>query len=69
METITMKVGGMSCQGCVGSVTRVLKATPGVQDVSVTLNPGRAEVRFDPAQTSRARLESAVEDAGYAVEP
>ena len=31
METITMNVKGMSCGGCVASVTRVLKAVPGRQ--------------------------------------
>jgi copper chaperone len=67
MERITLDVKGMSCQGCVGSVTRVLKATPGVQDVSVTLQPGRAEVSFDPARTSAAQLRAAIEDAGYGV--
>jgi copper chaperone len=67
MEKITLNVQGMSCQGCVSSVTRVLKATPGVQDVKVTLNPGRAEVSFDPARTSAGALRSAIEDAGYGV--
>jgi len=66
METVTLNVQGMSCQGCVGSVTRVLKGTPGVQDVNVTLQPGRAEVTFDPARTNVAALRSAIEDAGYA---
>lgn len=67
MEKITLNVQGMTCQGCVGSVTRVLKATPGVHDVNVTLQPGRAEVSFDPARTDAAALRSAIEDAGYAV--
>jgi copper chaperone len=67
VENISLDVKGMSCQGCVASVTRVLKATPGVQDVRVTLQPGRAEVSFDPARTSAAELRSAIEDAGYAV--
>jgi copper chaperone len=67
MEKIILNVQGMSCQGCVGSVTRVLKATPGVQDVNVTLQPGRAEVSFDPARTSEAALRGAIEDAGYGV--
>ena len=34
METITMNVEGMTCGGCVASVTRVLKAVPGVDDVA-----------------------------------
>jgi len=67
METITMNVQGMTCGGCVASVTRVLKAMPGVADVSVTLQPGAAKVTFDPAQTSVPALRTAVEDAGYDV--
>jgi copper chaperone len=52
METITMNVKGMSCGGCVASVTRVLKSVPGVTDVAVTLTPGTAKVTFDPAKTA-----------------
>jgi copper chaperone len=67
METITMSVKGMSCGGCVASVTRVLKAVPGVTHVAVTLAPGSAKVTFDPAKTGAPALRSAVEDAGYDV--
>ncbi len=67
METVTMKVLGMSCGGCVASVTRVLKAVPGVDDVAVTLNPGAARVTFDPARTAQPALRSAVENAGFDV--
>ncbi|HEY1329260.1 MAG TPA: heavy-metal-associated domain-containing protein [Casimicrobiaceae bacterium] len=67
MEKITLSVQGMSCQGCVGSVTRVLKATPGVEDVNVTLQPGRADVTFDPARTNVQALRDAIEAAGYGV--
>ena len=56
METITMNVKGMTCGGCVASVTRVLKAVPGVADVAVTLQPGAATVTYDPAQVD-ARLQ------------
>lgn len=67
METITMSVNGMTCGGCVASVTRVLKSVPGVSDVAVTLNPGAARVTFDPARTAAPALRNAVEDAGYDV--
>ncbi len=40
METVSLNVQGMTCGGCVASVTRVLKAVPGVDDVAVTLQPG-----------------------------
>lgn len=67
METITMNVKGMSCGGCVASVTRVLKAVPGVDNVAVTLDPGAATVTYDPQRTDLAKLRGAVENAGYDV--
>jgi copper chaperone len=67
MEAVTLNVQGMTCGGCVASVTRVLKAVPGVTDVAVTLQPGAAKVAFDPSRTGVPALRSAVEDAGFDV--
>ena len=61
METITLNVRGMTCGGCVASVTRVLKAVPGVSDVAVALNPGSAQVTFDPARATVPALREAIE--------
>ncbi len=65
MQDVTIKVGGMSCQGCVKNVTGVLSALPGVAEVSVSLEAAEAKVRFDPAAVSIVALKSAVEDAGF----
>ncbi len=65
MEATKIKVSGMTCQGCVRSVTRVLKAVPGVDAVDVSLERGEADVRYDPARTAVPALRKAVEDAGY----
>ena len=65
MEAAVIKVSGMTCQGCVRSVTRVLQAVPGVVSVEVSLEQGEAKVGFDPAQADLARLRRAVEDAGF----
>ena len=67
METVTMNVHGMTCGGCVASVTRVLRTLPGVADVAVTLRPGEARIDFDPARTDVAALKAAVQGAGYDV--
>lgn len=67
METVTLKVEGMTCGGCVASVTRVLKAVPGVAEVDVSLRPGQATVRYDAARTAVPSLVAAVEGAGYDV--
>ena len=66
METVTLKVDGMTCGGCAASVTRALKTTPGVSDAVVELTAKRATVTFDPAKTSVPAIKSAIDDAGYA---
>lgn len=65
METIDIRIEGMSCGGCTASVTRVLEAVAGVKNATVTLNPGNARIVFDATQTSRAVLETSIEEAGY----
>ncbi len=68
METTTLKISGMTCMGCVNSVTRVLKATPGVADARVTLDPAQATVQYDATKATPAQLMRAVEEAGYDAE-
>lgn len=65
METTIVKVGGMSCGGCVKSVTGVLEALPGVGKAEVSLETGEARVDYDPARVSREALLGAVADAGF----
>jgi len=67
MDAVTLKVAGMTCGGCVASVTRVLKAVPGVGDVAVTLTPGEAKIAFDPERTGVPALRAAIEGAGFDV--
>ena len=67
METLDLKVEGMTCNGCVASVSRVLKGVPGVTQADVTLAPGRAKVTYDPARTDRNAIRAAIEGAGYDV--
>ncbi len=65
METTMVKVGGMSCQGCVKSVTNILLALPGVKAAEVSLEAAEARVEFDPAQVTREALRLAIEDGGF----
>jgi copper chaperone len=69
MNTLQLKIDGMTCMGCVANVTRLLKSQTGVHDAIVTLAPGAASVNFDAAAVSettlRENLKQALEDAGY----
>jgi len=59
---ITLQVGGMTCEHCVRAVTKTLEAVPGVDNVSVSLAGGRAQV--EGAADPQA-LVSAVKKEGY----
>lgn len=66
--TTTLHINGMTCSGCVGSVTRVLAALPGVEEVEVSLERKQAQVRHDPARVDSEAFRRAVEGAGFEVE-
>jgi copper chaperone len=68
MKTTTIKIGGMSCDGCKKSVTRALTAVPGVGNAEVSLERAEATIAFDPEKVSKSALVEAVEDAGFSAE-
>ena len=65
MEQAVVKVGGMTCSGCVRSVTNVLQALPGVETAQVSLEQGAANISFDPQQINLATVKQAIEEAGF----
>jgi copper chaperone len=65
MEMAELKVEGMTCSGCVRSVTRALTRVTGVTTVNVSLDEALARVTFDPAKVNREAIRSAVLEAGY----
>ncbi len=65
METTVLKIGGMTCNGCVRSVSNVLQALPGVLTANVSLAQGEATVTFDPGQANVESLRGVIEDAGF----
>jgi copper chaperone len=65
MDTMVLKVGGMSCGGCVKSVTTVLEALPGVAKADVSLANGEAVVTYEADKVSRERMVQVIDDAGF----
>lgn len=65
METKVLKINGMTCQMCVKHVTRALEGVEGVTHVEVNLEPGIAQVTYDPTVTDLPALQEAVAEAGY----
>ena len=67
MQTVTLGVSGMTCGGCVRSVTSVLNALDGVAKADVALDKQCAVVDYDPAKLGVAQLKRTIEEAGYEV--
>lgn len=60
----TFTISGMSCGGCVNSLTRVLKSVPGIEPIKIEI--GKAQLRLDDRVTSQV-VKDAVARAGFAV--
>lgn len=65
MDTTTLRIRGMTCNGCTASVTRVLSGLRGVEKVDVSLPEASATVRFDPSLIDVTALETAIRSAGF----
>ncbi|MCB1893462.1 MAG: cation transporter [Rhodocyclaceae bacterium] len=68
METTTLKVEGMSCGGCVKSVTNVLTALPGVAKAEVSLDDKQARIEYEAGRVSIDDMKRVIVDAGFEAE-
>jgi copper chaperone len=67
--TATFAVDGMTCNGCVRSVTNAIRQAPGVAKVDVSLGERRATVEYDPAACTPAQIVNAIVGAGFEAKP
>ena len=65
MNSITIRIQGMHCDGCTQRVKRVLEREPGVRKAAVSFEAGEARVTYDEQGVTTDRLRSAIERAGY----
>lgn len=68
METTIIKVEGMSCGGCVKSVTNVLTALPGVAKAEVSLDDKQARVEYEAGRVSIDDMKRVIVNAGFEAE-
>lgn len=69
MEKVTLGISGMTCGGCVRSVTNVLSALDGVTKAEVSLEKKNAVVDYDPGKVGVDQLKRSVAEAGFEVTP
>ena len=60
-----IRVEGMKCSKCTGSVEKALKATPGVEKVEISLDRKEAVVEYDDAKVTEAKLREIINATGF----
>ena len=64
-DRVTIKVGGMTCAMCVGTIEGALKRLDGILDASVNLSSEKAYIIYNPYMTTVSEMKKAILDAGY----
>jgi Hg(II)-responsive transcriptional regulator len=67
MRSLELRIQGMHCDGCAGTIEALLAHEPGVKGASVSHAAGKGQILYDPATTDPARIAAAIERAGYRV--
>ncbi len=66
MDTVTLKLRGMSCASCAANIEQAIRSVPGVIDSSVNFGVAQATVKYNPRRTNLEKIQQSVVDAGYA---
>lgn len=69
MDTLTLKLRGMSCASCASSVEAAISSVAGVIDCSVNFGAEQATVKYNSQKTTLEQIQAAVDAAGYAAYP
>ncbi len=59
----SLKIKGMSCQHCVGSVKKALENIPGLSQVTVNLDAG--EATFENKNVAQEEIRAAISKIGF----
>lgn len=68
MLTMTFKITGMGCSGCVNTVEQAILESDHVESVNVDLESGIAKVIYRGEKPSSDAIIEAVREAGYEAE-
>ena len=61
----TIRVDGMKCAKCSGSVEKALKATQGVEKVEISLEKKEVVVEYNDEQVNETKLREVINATGF----
>lgn len=65
--TLQLRLRGLSCSFCAGSITRALGGLDGVYEARVNLAHEEALIRYDPGRIAPVRIEGVLRDLGFRI--
>ncbi|MBW4446624.1 MAG: heavy metal translocating P-type ATPase [Spirirestis rafaelensis WJT71-NPBG6] len=65
MDTLTLKLRGMSCASCAKRIEKTILSITGVSECNVNFGAEQALVKYNPRKTNLKQIQSTVEEAGY----
>ena len=68
MNTIMLKIDGMSCDGCAERVTTLLEKEPGVREARVSFSAGEGQITYNPHTVEEKRILEVIKQAGFGTE-
>lgn len=68
METLHLRLKGMSCASCASTIEQAIQSVPGVIECNVELAREQATVHYDAKQTNSDQIARAVSDVGYSAD-
>ena len=66
-QKLVLNIQGMTCSGCEAHVEHAAKEVDGIQKAKASYAEGKAEIEFDPAQTTPEKIIEAVKTTGYKI--
>ena len=67
MNTVTLKIEGMHCDGCATNIQSLLERKAGVQKAVASFKEGEARVLYDADAVTEEQLVAVIENSGFRV--
>ena len=67
MKSLELRIQGMHCDGCAGTIEALLAREPGVKGASISYAAGKGQILYDSAATDPVRIAATIERAGFRV--
>jgi len=65
MDTLTLKLLGMSCAACATNIEKAIRSVPGVIDCNVNFGAEQANIKYDRSLANLEKIQTAIASAGY----